>query len=66
MLNKLRGIRSQGDSIRDILYYWLPEMLSTTMLISLSGCDWLTLLPSSLNLLQRLGGGLTHILILIL
>ncbi|MCK4651081.1 MATE family efflux transporter [Candidatus Babeliales bacterium] len=35
MANKFRKIIDSGDSIKDILYYWFPEMISNTMLISL-------------------------------
>ena len=35
MAGKFRNIMQSGDSIKDILYYWLPEMISNTMLVSL-------------------------------
>ncbi|MBD3273335.1 MATE family efflux transporter [Candidatus Dependentiae bacterium] len=35
MKGKINKILKNGDSITDILFYWLPEMISNTMLISL-------------------------------
>lgn len=35
MKNKIKAILNSGESIKDILRYWLPEMISNAMLISL-------------------------------
>jgi multidrug resistance protein, MATE family len=35
MKEKINKILKSGDSLSSILYYWLPEMISNTMLISL-------------------------------
>lgn len=35
MTNKIKEMRENGESIREILYLWLPELISATMLISL-------------------------------